>query len=100
MAIQPPSLRPAAQGPQPEIARARDLHRAARDLEAAFLAEMLKPMGAGAPRESFGGGAGEDQFASLLVDEEARAMARHGGIGLADGIYRALLARSGDRDDR
>lgn len=71
------------------------LRRAAEDLEAAFLAEMLKPMGAGATPGSFGGGAGETQFSSLLVQEEARAMAASGGIGLAETIFQAMLKREG-----
>lgn len=71
------------------------LRRAAQDFEAAFLAEMLKSAGYGAPRENFGGGAGEDVFSSLLVREQAQALAETGGIGLAEHVYRALLAREG-----
>lgn len=67
------------------------LRRAAEDLEAAFLAEMLKPMGAGATPAAFGGGTGEAQFSSFLVQEEARAMAASGGIGLAESIFQAML---------
>lgn len=72
------------------------LRKAAEELESAFLAEMLKPMGAGAGRQSFGGGAGEAQFTSLLVAEEARAMVRAGGIGLAESIFRSLARASGE----
>lgn len=91
MELQPSRPMPAA---QPATA-ARGMHQAAEDLEATFIAEMLKPMGAAAPREEFGGGAGEDQFSSFLVEQEARAMARHGGIGLGEAIYRSLAARTG-----
>lgn len=70
------------------------LHAVARDLEASFLAEMLKHAGFGTSRESFGGGAGEDQFASLLRAEHARTLADRGGIGLAESLFRALVARS------
>lgn len=72
------------------IARLREV---ARELEASFLAEMLKHAGLGATSESFGGGAGEDQFASLLRAEHARALADRGGIGLAESLFRALTAR-------
>jgi len=41
----------------------------AKDLETAFLSEMLKSIGFGEIPESFGGGAGEDQFASFLREE-------------------------------
>lgn len=70
---------------------------AARQLEGAFLAEMLGAAGLGAPRDSFGGGAGEAQFASLLRDMQAREYAEAGGIGLAEAIYRSLL--TGDAAD-
>lgn len=66
------------------------LRRTAENLESAFLSEMLKSAGFGRPRESFGGGAGEEQFASFLRDEEARAMVRAGGIGLAESIFQAM----------
>lgn len=66
------------------------LHVAAEKLEAAFLAEMLKSAGLGKTSDSFGGGAGEDQFSSFLVQEHALAMVRAGGIGLAESIFDSL----------
>lgn len=69
------------------------LRKVATDLEAAFLAEMLKHAGLGTGPDSFGGGIGEAQFASYLNQEHARLLAERGGIGLAEGIYRALLER-------
>nr|WP_322868169.1 rod-binding protein [Aquicoccus sp. G2-2]MEA1115027.1 rod-binding protein [Aquicoccus sp. G2-2] len=72
------------------------LRAAAEKLEATFLAEMLKSAGVGQARESFGGGAGEGQFASFLRDAQAEAMVKAGGIGLADKLYQALKER---RDD-
>jgi len=65
----------------------------AKDLEASFLAEMLKSAGLGKARDSFGGGIGEDQFTSLLVREQARAMVESGGIGLAQSLFEALKER-------
>ena len=67
----------------------------AEELEATFLAEMLKHAGFGDARGAFGGGAGEEQFASLLRMEHAQAMAATGGIGLAESLFDALLAREG-----
>ncbi|MCU0911309.1 MAG: rod-binding protein [Rhodobacteraceae bacterium] len=69
------------------------LRAAAERLEASFLAEMLKHAGSGSPRETFGGGAGEEQFASFLQEEQARAMVRAGGIGLAESLFEALKER-------
>lgn len=58
--------------------REAELRGAAQELEAAFLSEMLRHGGLGTPRDSFGGGHGEDQFASFLRTEQARAMAAGG----------------------
>lgn len=70
------------------------LREVAVELEATFLSEMLKSAGLGEPPDSFGGGAGEDQFASFLRLEQARAMARTGGIGLSETLFHALKERS------
>jgi peptidoglycan hydrolase FlgJ len=69
------------------------LRIAARALEATFLAEMLKHGGINASPERFGGGAGEDAFASFLTGEYANLLAERGGIGLAEQIFQALAAR-------
>lgn len=70
-----------------------ELWAASRSLEASFLAQMLRSAGLGEARSEFGGGAGEAQFADLMVAEQARLMAQAGGLGLAESIYRALTAR-------
>jgi len=67
---------------------------AARELEATFLSEMLKSTGLGKTPDAFGGGAGEDQFASFLRLEQARAMVDAGGIGLAESLFEAMKARA------
>jgi flagellar protein FlgJ len=69
------------------------LRQKAQDLEAAFLAEMLGHAGLGRPPEVGGGGTGEAQFASFLRDAQAAALARRGGIGLAEQIFEAMKAR-------
>ena len=92
----PASPGPAGSGPdhtRPDDIRLRDMAQA---LEATFLAEMLKSAGFGAARGAFGGGMGEDQFASFLRVEHARALASRGGIGLAESLFHALKER---RDD-
>lgn len=66
------------------------LHRQAEAMEAAFLAEMLGHAGVGDASGAFGGGIGEDQFASFLRQEQATALVKAGGIGLAESIFRAL----------
>lgn len=71
--------------------RTSAMREAAVQLEATFLAEMLDAAGMGATRASFGGGAGEDQFASLLVREQAQQISRSGGVGIAETLFRALM---------
>ncbi len=72
------------------------LQAAAVELEAAFLAEMLKSAGLGKARDSFGGGAGEDQFSSFLVQQQARQMAQSGGVGLSELLFQSLMENSDD----
>jgi len=66
------------------------LRAVAEQLEAGFLAEMLKASGVGDSPEGFGGGTGEDQFASFLRQAQAEAMVRGGGLGLAESLFHAL----------
>jgi len=70
------------------------LKQAARQLETAFISEMLRAAGAGKARSSFGGGPGEQAFSSFLADAQAKAIESVGGFGLADDIYRSLKARA------
>ena len=74
--------------------RNQQLHAQAEALEASFLAEMLGFTGLGAVSETFGGGIGEDQFASFLREEQARQIAARGGIGLAEQIFDSLKQRA------
>ena len=70
------------------------LRTAAEKLEASFLAEMLKAAGVGKPLESFGGGPGEEQFASFLREAQATELAASGGLGLAEAIFESLKDQS------
>ena len=86
-------------GPGPVLARTNfesdsKLKQAAQDLEATFLAEMLKSAGLGEARDSFGGGVGEEQFSSFLRQAQAEEMVKAGGIGLAEHIFEALKDRA------
>ncbi|WP_106746747.1 rod-binding protein [Yoonia maritima] len=70
------------------------LREAAQKLEASFLSEMLKSAGLGAPREAFGGGAGEEHFSSFLREAQANEMVKAGGIGLAQSLFEAMKVQS------
>lgn len=69
---------------------ASSLRAKAQDLETAFLAEMLGHAGLSPQQGSFGGGIGEEQFASFLREAQAKAMVRAGGIGLTESLFRAM----------
>ena len=58
-----------AAGPPPTPERTAQLRQVAQDLEASFLAEMLRHAGAGAARDTYGGGVGEEQFSSFLRND-------------------------------
>lgn len=90
-----PPISTNAQGKAPPQTKT-PLRQAAVELEAAFLAEMLKSAGLGKSRESMGGGAGEDQFGSLLIRAQADHIAQSGGIGLAESLFQALKETSHD----
>lgn len=78
------------------VNKTEQLRAAARELETVFLTEMLKGAGLGEPSSAFGGGIGEEQFSSFLVAEQAGAMVDAGGIGLAEVIFNAMVAREGE----
>jgi len=75
--------------PEPE----RQARAAAEAFEAAFLAEMLKYSGINDMPSGFGGGAGEEAFASFLTEEYARLLAERGGIGIAEQVFGLLQQR-------
>ena len=90
---------PAQASPLPPAPdRAARTRQVARDFEASFLAEMLKSAGLGKSRTSLGGGIGEDQFRDFLVRAQAEQLARHGGIGLSDIVFRALMEKADGQD--
>lgn len=84
---------PAPAAPPP--GRDGKLMEAAKALEASFLAEMLKSAGFGKARDAFGGGTGEDQFASLMIREQADRIVAAGGIGLAEQLFEAMKKEAG-----
>ncbi len=94
------ALAPPAAGPDLTALKAREqeLRDVAKAFEASFLSEMLKASGLGKPRGEFGGGVGEDAFASMLVDKQAALMVERGGIGLSEAIFNSLWAREFGND--
>lgn len=78
----------APSGPGDPVAR-----QSAEEFEAVFLSTLLAPVFESLAEDAdFAGGAAEATWTGLLTDEYARAIARAGGVGLADAVYRELLA--------
>lgn len=69
-------------------------HKAAKDFEATFIAEMLKSSGLNEMPQGFGGGAGEEAFSSFLTQEYAKLMTERGGLGLSQRIYETLKQKA------
>ena len=65
----------------------------AEEFEAFFLSQMFNNMTSGLQTdETFGGGESEKIFRDMLNDEYAKSMSRQGGVGIADMVYREILA--------
>ncbi|MBO6634689.1 rod-binding protein [Parvibaculum sp.] len=82
----------AAQGPAKDVGRDPRAWEAAQDFEAQFVSSMFQSMFEGVSDDNpFGGGPGESMFRSVLVDQYGRQVAKSGGVGIADDIYREIL---------
>ena len=69
-------------------------HAAAQDFEAVFLNSMFQQMFTGIDGDGpFGGNGSAGVWRSFLTDEYSKSFAKAGGIGIADHVYRALIAQ-------
>jgi peptidoglycan hydrolase FlgJ len=67
---------------------------AAVDFEAVFLNSMFNQMFTGIDGEGpFGGKGAAGVWRSFLTEEYAKSFARAGGVGIADHVYRSLIAQ-------
>lgn len=89
--IPPASTGTGINAPVP-LAQSDRLTHLAHAFEAAMLTELLQAAGAGQTASAFGGGAGEEQFASFLLRAQAELIAERGGIGLAEMAMRAMMS--------
>ena len=78
---------------QPLNASHKLLREKAEEFEQGFLTTMLESMFKGVETSApFGGGHAEKQFRSLMLDQYSENIVKSGGIGVADEVYRELLA--------
>jgi Rod binding domain-containing protein len=69
---------------------AAPVRRAARQLESAFAAELMKAARPKGPDGMFSGGIGAHTFDSFMDEALGEALARNGELGLASHIARSL----------
>lgn len=91
MTLIPPTSQPPT--PQKIEFDSNKLKSAAEKIETHFLKEMLMASDLYKPSESFGGGAGEEQFRSFIIDAQAKALRESHDFGLAKSIYESLVAK-------
>ncbi len=71
------------------------LMKAAQDFEAMAIGQLLEPMfdTVDTAHGLFGGGAGEEAWKPMLVQEFAKQIEAHGGLGLAKPVYDAMVRK-------
>ena len=66
----------------------------AQDFEAVFINSMFQQMFTGLKGDGpFGGSGATGIWRSFLTDEYSKSFAKAGGIGIADHVYRSLIAQ-------
>lgn len=66
--------------------------KAAENFEAVFVSQMVSHMFAGIKEDAmFGGGQAGDMYRSMLNEEYGRAIAKTGGIGVANQVMQQIL---------
>lgn len=72
----------------------------AKDFEAMFVTEMMKPMFEQIkPNKMFGGGKGEEIFSGMMLQEYGKMMAETGQIGIATSVKAELIRMQGEELD-
>lgn len=81
-----PGSRPSQSNDPAKIAKS------AADFEAMAIGQLLQPMfdTVETTKGGFGGGSGEEAWKPMLVQEFAKQIAAHGGLGLAKPVYDAM----------
>ncbi len=67
--------------------------RSAQDFEAMAIGQLLQPMfkTVDTAHGLFGGGSGEAMWQPMLVDALGKMLAKSGGIGIADAVFKEML---------
>lgn len=71
----------------------KKIEESARDFEAMFVSEMMKPMFEGIETDGmFGGGKTEEVFRGIMLQEYGKMMAETGQLGVADAVKAEMIA--------
>ena len=74
------------------------IETAAKEFEAVFITEMMKPMFEGIETDgTFGGGKGEEVFRGVLIDEYGKMLSKTGQLGIADKIKAEMIRMQAER---
>jgi peptidoglycan hydrolase FlgJ len=88
----PPTQPPAVKHPSATADPAK-IAKSAHDFEAMAIGQLLQPMfdTVDTAHSKFGSGAGEQAWKPMLVQEFAKHIEAHGGLGLAKPVYDAMI---------
>jgi Rod binding domain-containing protein len=82
-------------GGQPSSISAQNMAKidaAAKEFEAVFISEMMKPMFEGIKTDGmFGGGKGEEVFRGFMIQEYGKRISQTGKLGVANSIKSAMI---------
>ncbi|ASG20837.1 rod-binding protein [Nitrospirillum viridazoti] len=68
------------------------IEKAAKEFESVFISQMLQHMWEGVKvDENFGGGHAEVMFRGMMIEEQAKAITKGGGLGIADEIKKEMM---------
>ena len=77
------------------------IETAAKEFEAVFITEMMKPMFDGIETDgTFGGGKGEEVFRGVLLDEYGKMLAKSGQLGIADKIKAEMIRMQAEHSNK
>jgi peptidoglycan hydrolase FlgJ len=91
MALMPPPARL-----RPTQATGDKLRAQANEFESMFLSSMMQHMFTAIGKDGpLGNAQGVGVWRSMLTDQYAKSIVKSGGIGIANQVYKSLLARQG-----
>lgn len=99
IALPMPPIETRRPGPSTDVSGIKTREQAqevAQQFERMFISEMLRPMFEGLETDGpFGGGNAEATFRPMLIDQYSDAIAKGGGIGIADSVLKEILRMQG-----